>query len=815
MNQYFLLVISHIILVFLFVTYCIVIRKRIKILQQKNNHLTLENIALTQQRNGLKKVIEHTPVGIFAKDTRKNFRFSVWNKTMEKYYGLKEKDVIGQDDFSLFSEEQAQEIRRNDQIMMWEGKVIDTSEELVSTPIGGFVAHTICVPVYDAVGQPEMLMGIVADITERKQMQDALRQSEEKFRRIFETMQDAYFFTDLEGNLLLVNPSSVKLFGYENKKKLLCQNMETHLFFSPQDWFRLKILLYQREAVEGFELQLRRKDGTTFYADCNVHSVTNYKQKVIALEGTFRDISEHKQHEISLNHAKEQALIAKKQAENANQAKTEFLANMSHEIRTPMNAIIGFSDLLHQTIQDHQQKQYLTAIESSSKALLTLINDILDLSRVEAGKLTLNYTPLNPQTIGTEMQSIFSHKIAEKKLKFYVELDDNLPLSLFFDETRLRQILLNLLGNAVKFTETGYIRLSMRSQVVSSSTITLIIEVEDSGIGIDSKQQHSIFDAFVQQRGQNIQQYGGTGLGLAICHRLIEILGGSIVLESEVGQGSCFRVIFPEVIIATEKHVTSDKEDLSWVTSLQFEPAKILIVDDMRLNRELLKNYLERDEFTLYVAKNGQEAIELVEKHQPDVILMDIKMPVMDGYQATKWLKQQEISQHIDVIAITAVAMKTEERKVRSLCDGFLTKPLKYGDLYHALLNFLPHKKLAISIENESLIAIEPPKVNKSTESTVFLAEIRLKYFEQWQAFNESTAINDIETFAQQMTQLASNANCQPLLDWGKTLQSQAQLFDMKGVQTTLQRFPTIINQDGFTHANPLNVQEEKQPASP
>ncbi len=793
MNPEILMIIGHVILLVLLGVYIQNLKVQMMQQQQKNHALKQDNTRLRQEKEALQKIIEHTPVGIFAKDVRNHYGFSVWNTAMEKYYGIKCQDVIGRDDFALFGEAMAQEIRRSDQIMMWEGKITDVAEEMIATPIGGFIAHTIRVPVYDAQGHPETLLGIMADITERKQMQDALRQSEEKFRRIFETMQDAYFFADLHGNLLLVNPSSLKLFGYDDNYLLLRKNMEQDLFASPQDWFRLKSLLFQREAVEGFELELKRQDGNTLFADCNVHAVFNSKQKMIALEGTFRDITEHKYNEERLNQAKELALAAKKQAEAASQAKTEFLANMSHEIRTPMNAIIGFADLLKQLIVNPQHRQYLAAIDSSSKALLTLINDILDLSRVEAGKLTLNYTALDVQTIANDMKTIFSHKLAQKKLKFFMELDKDLPPSLYLDETRLRQILLNLLGNAIKFTDNGYIRLAMRATPVSNNTITLVIEVEDTGIGIEKAQQKTIFDAFVQQKGQNIQRYGGTGLGLTICQRLTEILGGKIELDSEVGEGSCFRVIFPEVII-TQPAQTAQQE-LWMVEHLQFQTAQILIVDDMKLNRELLKNYLNRPEFTLFFATNGQQAIELTQKHRPDLVLMDIKMPVMDGYQATQWIKQQPDLAKTVIIAITAVAMKTEERKVRQLCDGFLTKPLKYHDLYALLAQFLTHDLKQGAVAPEQSLAILAEDIAPNTETAVFLAQMRLDYFDQWQTLNETTAINDIELFGQTIENLAQQVDYQPLVGWGKALQIQAQLFDMAGLKTTLTQFPQLIQQ--------------------
>ncbi|MFC6669962.1 ATP-binding protein [Marinobacterium aestuariivivens] len=234
-----------------------------------------------------------------------------------------------------------------------------------------------------------------------------------------------------------------------------------------------------------------------------------------------------RQRTAELEEAKEAALRSAREAQLANRSKSAFLANMSHEIRTPMNAILGFTDILAGQIRDPQQRQYLTSIQSSGKSLLTLINDILDLSKVEAGKLELIPTAVNPRDLCAEMEQLFSQRMAEKQLEFRIDIDDELPPALILDETRIRQILINLIGNAVKFTERGHIRLALRCHypTASKSSLDLLLEVEDSGIGIPESQQQAVFGAFEQRSGQSAERYGGTGLGLAICKRLVELMG--------------------------------------------------------------------------------------------------------------------------------------------------------------------------------------------------------------------------------------------------------------------------------------------------
>jgi len=261
-----------------------------------------------------------------------------------------------------------------------------------------------------------------------------------------------------------------------------------------------------------------------------------------------RDISRRKIAEESLQKSQEELRHAKDAAESANRAKSEFLANMSHEIRTPMNAILGFTELLSSSVQDEQQKSWLEAIQSGGKSLMTLMNDILDLSRIEAGKMEIQYKPVNPHTLFEEIRQIFALRISEKNLDFIVEISKDIPESLLLDEVRLRQILFNLIGNAVKFTESGYIKISVKCKVLSVKC-DLTITVEDTGIGIPPESQGKIFEAFRQQDGQSTRKYGGTGLGLAITKRLVEMMNGDIVLKSEPGRGSIFAILLYDIEI--------------------------------------------------------------------------------------------------------------------------------------------------------------------------------------------------------------------------------------------------------------------------
>lgn len=394
-------------------------------------------------------------------------------------------------------------------------------------------------------------------------------------------------------------------------------------------------------------------------------------------------------------------------AEVANKLKSEFLANMSHEIRTPLNSILGFSEILLDKTNIEHDRGMLQTIIKSGRNLLTLINDILDLSKIEAGKIELKYDKVDIGALIREITNLFAPEIERKQNILEIEYI-NISKGIFYlDEIRLRQILINLLGNANKFTDCGKIKIRITEDVKSNAHKgNLILEVIDTGIGIAYDKQEKIFESFTQESPEASRKYGGTGLGLTICKKLVEAMGGTIGVESTPGYGSTFRVTFSDIDCWTQDdRQHEESEEKLNIDQIKFLPQTIIVADDDKLNRKLIKEFLKDTELIIIEASNGQEVLDLIDKITPDLILIDTAMPILDGITTTKVIKNNSRFKTIKVVALTAHAMKEEEEKIReSGVDGYLTKPLPRSILLKVLLKFLRFEKGISSSESAASI---------------------------------------------------------------------------------------------------------------
>lgn len=384
--------------------------------------------------------------------------------------------------------------------------------------------------------------------------------------------------------------------------------------------------------------------------------------------------------------------IAKEQAESANRAKSEFLANMSHEIRTPMNAIIGFASLLEERVTDPEDKEYTSIIVDNGKTLLKLINDVLDLSKVEAGKISLKNKPTRIREIVKEIEDLFFLTLHQKNLKFEISVSNNVAEYYLIDETRLRQIFVNIVGNAIKFTEKGEISLTIESKSDIKDPIHhLIIKIADTGIGIPRDQLKLVFAPFVQIDSKMQQTTTGTGLGLSITKRLIELMGGIITLDSTVGVGSIFAIDFFNLEVCKNEQVDLN-EEFTKLIKIQFYSPSVLIADDNPSSLILLKEILKIHNIKVTTVSNGQAAIDRIKHTQPDLLISDIKMPEMDGFELLKKIKELNLSKYLPVIAISASVMKEDESKVQAAgFAGFVPKPIDKFNLLSVIKKILPH----------------------------------------------------------------------------------------------------------------------------
>jgi len=653
-------------------------------LRKEHNKIADEKQLISESNDLLHAFLENSPSLIAMKDVEG--RYIYVNSKTANYFGKDISSILGCTSYDFSDKKLADEVTKNEKEIRESRKVkrieYSTGEGDSATY---FVSFT-----FPLINQKKEIYGIGTisnNITEAKKIESALKESKDSFFKIFyDSPVSMVILSNKTRKLVNANNAYLSMFNFKTEEEIKGKTTFELWLSDPIEYERTRELLRTKGFLLNDEVHLTMKNNQEITLLCSSNYLELGGEEMLLV--SYVDITERKRLE-------KQLLIAKKEAEQATVSKSLFLANMSHEIRTPLNAMLGFTDLLESTSLNQQQKEYLNIIDSSGKNLLTIINDILDFSKIEAGMLSIEHVPFSLQQLIHSVYTMFYTKAQSKNIKLSISVDPHLPSLVSGDPTRLNQILINLLGNAIKFTQQGSVNIDCEILQRSTEKIEIKISVKDTGIGIAPQKITEIFDRFTQAESNTNRNFGGTGLGLSIAKKLIELQGGSISVNSELGKGSEFYFTIAYTI-ADEKEYKPTEDSLQKEQKI-FAGKKVLIVEDNVVNQKLASIHLNNEGFLVEIAENGQEAVNKLKENKYDIILMDIQMPILDGYQATKKIRR-EMNITTPIIAMTANAMAGElENCTAAGMDDYITKPFKAESLMNIIYKFLAGKSKGIS----------------------------------------------------------------------------------------------------------------------
>jgi PAS domain S-box-containing protein len=638
---------------------------------------------LRESRQRYKSLFEYNPAAVYSLNLKGEY--SAVNSNMVQMLDIPRSKLIGRSFLSNLEKSEKNkgeaffELVKQGEPQYYETRVVSSSGRKIEVSVTN-------VPI---IVDKEMVgvYGIVSDITERKEYTERIQELSKQHELILNTVTEGIYGLDTDGVTMFMNPAAASMFGYEADEFIgksshpIIHHSRADGSYFPKEECPIHMTVMDGHARSVMEDVFWRKDGSSFLVQYQVTPIIDEGQ-IRGAVIVFNDVT-----------GEREIVRAKETAELAAQAKSEFLSLVSHEIRTPMNGIVGMTELLVGTDLSEEQREYAQIIQESGDALLNILNDILDFSKLESGKMALAYEPFSLRKMLEQVAELFKPRADEKHLEIRFRLNPSIPDYMAGDAMRIRQILVNLVGNALKFTDQGSIEVTVDMIKGSRPEDTVLdFAVEDTGIGIPADKLDQLFQSFSQLHPVINRKYGGTGLGLVISKRLVEIMGGSISVESTEGKGSIFRFAIPAARVEASGEKSASEFQHDRTRQSDKVAMRILVAEDHPVNRKILQEYLEKLGYQADVCTNGVEAIDAISQNVYDIVLMDIHMPVMDGLKATDLLHRLIPEDRIPpIIAVTGNTKREDKEACLEIgMRDFISKPVMLSELKRVLQQWGP-----------------------------------------------------------------------------------------------------------------------------